>query len=147
MKLQCELPVHESQIEQFCDRVDERFHPDCIILHGSLVRGTYSHSSDADIIVISDRLPENFFERAFELNQLRDGTVPIEVVGYTKLEWEEMMEHLHLTGLEALHWGIPLCGEALFERWKLKLNEWQAMGLRREETSWSVPKALRQRIH
>ena len=147
MKLQSELPVYESQIEQFCNRVDERFHPDCIILHGSLVRGTYSHSSDADIIVISDRLPENFFERAFELNQLRDGTAPIEVVGYTKLEWEQMMQHLHLTVLEALHWGIPLHGEALFEQWKSKLNEWQSMGLCREETSWSVPKALRQRIH
>ena len=139
---QVELPVYKIEIEQFCQRVEETFQPDCIILHGSIARGTYTHSRDIDIIVIGERLPKNFFERAYQLNRLRDGTTPIEVVGYTLSEWQHMMENLHLTVLEALHWGIPLHGQALFGQWKSKLEEWKSMGLRRETVSWSVPPAL-----
>lgn len=138
------LPVYESEIEQFCNRVKASFQPDCIVLHGSIARGTYTHHSDIDIIVISGRLPENFFERAYKLNQLRDGTAPIEVMGYTLFEWEQMMNQLHLTVLEALHWGIPLHGRELFERWKSKLEEWKSMDLHRGEMSWFVPQALRE---
>lgn len=142
MILQVELPVYKIEIERFCGRVEEAFQPDCIILHGSMARRTYTHSSDIDIIVIGEQLPENFFERAYQLNQLRDGTTPIEVVGYTLSEWQHMMGRLHLTVLEALHWGIPLHGQALFGQWKSKLEEWKSMGLRRETVSWSVPPAL-----
>lgn len=141
-----ELPDYKSQLEQFCNRVERNFQPDCIILHGSLARGTHSPASDIDIVVISRRLPANFFERIYELNRLRDGTTPIEVVGYTLMEWEQMLDHLHLTVLEALHWGIPLRGQALFERWKSQLETWKSMGLRREETSWFVPQPLQPRL-
>lgn len=142
MILQVELPVYKFEIGQFCQRVEEAFQPDCIILHGSIARGAYTPSSDIDIIVIGERLPENFFERAYQLNRLRDGTTPIEVVGYTLSEWQHMMGQLHLTVLEALHWGIPLQGQVLFGQWKSKLEEWKSMGLRRETVSWSVPPAL-----
>ena len=90
MTLQLELPIYKLEIEQFCMRVEEAFQPDCIILHGSIARGTYTHSSDIDFIVIGKRLPENFFERAYQLNRLRDGTTPIEVVGYTLAEWQSI---------------------------------------------------------
>jgi predicted nucleotidyltransferase len=131
------------KIEQFCRRVVKSFRPDCVILHGSMARGTARPSSDIDIVVIGGRLPENFFERSFSLNRLRDGTAPIEVVGYTLAEWEQMMAQLHLTVLETLHWGVPLYGEALFAQWKEKLEQWKSLGLRREASSWSVPAALR----
>ncbi len=146
MKLQLKLPAYETEIEQFCNRVEAAFHPDCIILHGSIVRGTYTFSSDIDLIIIGGRLPENFFERTYVLNSLRDGSAPIEVVGYTLLEWQQMMDQLHLTVLESLHWGMPLYGQGLFEQWKAKLEEWKSLGLRREEVSWSVPQALQQQM-
>jgi hypothetical protein len=141
-----QIPLYQSEIEQFCDRVEEAFRPDCIILHGSLAQGTYTHHSDIDIIVIGDRLPEDFFERAYELNRLRDGVTPIEVIGYTLIEWEQMRQQLHLTVLESLHWGIPLRGQALFERWQSNLEQWKSLGLRREKMSWSVPPTLQQQI-
>ncbi|RIK39330.1 MAG: hypothetical protein DCC55_18410 [Chloroflexi bacterium] len=144
MNVPKQLPVYHKEIEQFCRRVKETFQPDCIILHGSLARGTYRPSSDIDLLVIGDRLPQAFLERLYQLNRLRDGAAPIKVVGYTRAEWEQMMEQLHLTALEALHWGVPLWGEALFAQWKQRLEEWKARGLQREATSWSVPPTLRQ---
>lgn len=146
MKQMIELLAYQAEIEQFCRRVEATFQPDCIILHGSITRGIYTRSSDIDIIVIGNRLPENFFERLYELNRLRDGTAPIEVVGYTLSEWEQMLERLHLIVLEALQWGVPLHGQALFEAWKTRLEEWKSIGLRRERTSWSIPPALQQQM-
>jgi predicted nucleotidyltransferase len=139
-------PVYPKEIAQFCQRVEETFQPVCVILHGSLARGTNTTKSDVDIIVISDDLPQNFLERLYQLNRLRPGAVPLEVLGYTLVEWEQMLEHLHLTALEALHWGVPLIGEARFAGWREKLETWQALGLQREATSWIVPPILRHKI-
>ncbi|MFQ5813618.1 MAG: nucleotidyltransferase domain-containing protein [Anaerolineae bacterium] len=146
MNQEIKLPVYQSEIEQFCRLVEAIFQPDCIILHGSVTRDTYTQSSDIDIVVIGGRLPDNFLERIYELNCLRDGTAPIEVVGYTLSEWEQMLERLHLTVLEALHWGIPLHGQALFKTWKTRLEEWKSIGLRRKTTSWSIPPALQRQM-
>ena len=137
---------YQAEIEQFCQRVEAVFQPDCMILHGSLARGMDTVASDIDIIVIADRLPQNFLDRLYQLNRLREGMAPIEAVGYTRAEWEEMIEHFHLTALEALHWGVPLCGAELFEQWRAKLNHWKTLGLQREAASWSVPLLLQERL-
>jgi predicted nucleotidyltransferase len=126
-------------IEAFCQRLVDAFQPDCIILHGSIARGTETPFSDVDIIVIGGLLPDDFFTRLYELNRLRDGTAPIEVIGYTLTEWEQMMNRLHLTTLEAIHWGIPLHGQALFSQWQTELDRLKATGLRRDAGSWSIP--------
>ena len=142
MKLATKLPAYQPQIEQFCHRVQDLFHPACIILHGSVARGTHTRTSDVDMIVIGNALPNNFFERSYQLNCLRDGVAPLEVVGYTLNEWEQMMEDFHLTVLEALQWGIPLYGQPLFEQWQQRFAYWKTFGLQRTGTSWSIPVAL-----
>ncbi len=147
MKTIADLPGYQNQIEGYCQRVREEFNPTSIILHSSYARGTNSPTSDIDLIVIGDGLPRNFIRRLYELNRLRDGTTPIEVVGYTLVEWEQMMDKYHLTVLEALHWGIPLHGEALFSHWKSIFTQWQSSGLRREERSWVIPQAIHSQLH
>ena len=146
MTAQTEVPNYTIEVEQFCDHVKDAFQPDCIILHGSQSRGSATPTSDVDIIIISDQLPQSFIERLYQLNRLREGGAPIEALGYTRAEWEQMLEHLHLTALEAIHWGIPLWGETLFEQWKHQLESWQKLGLQRGEFSWSVPPRLRLRL-
>lgn len=131
-------PYH-LEIEQFCSRVITAFQPDCVILHGSVARQTNTPTSDIDIIVIGGNLPTNFFERSYQLNSMRDGIAPLEVVSYTLLEWQQMMEDFHLTTLEALHWGIPLHGKKLFKKWQVHLEKWKGKGLRRNAFSWVVP--------
>ena len=136
------VTVYEAEIEQLCSRIRERFQPDCIILHGSVARGTHTPKSDVDIIVIGGNLADNFFTRLFEIGQLRDGETPFEIVAYTSAEWEEMMSRFHLTTLEALQWGIPLHGEALFDKWYERFLYWKSLGLSRGEVSWFIPPRL-----
>jgi len=136
------IAVYEVEIKQLCLRLQEQFQADCIILHGSVARGNYTPHSDVDIVVIGDKLADNFFTRLFELNKLRDGKTPFEIVGYTLAEWESMMSRFHLTTLEALQWGIPLHGEALFAQWQKRFEYWKSLGLSRGNVSWFVPPQL-----
>lgn len=46
--------------------------PECIILYGSLAKGTYTTASDIDLVVISKLLPENFLNRLSFLQELND---------------------------------------------------------------------------
>lgn len=134
--------IHQKSIENFCQRVVEEFQPDCIILYGSVAQGKATRTSDVDLIVIGGALPEDFFERLYEFNRLRDGTAPLEIVGYTNVEWKEMLNNWHLTPLEAIYWGIPLYGQKLFSQWQNQLRSWQKAGLRREANSWVIPATL-----
>ncbi len=137
------IPMYSQEIEKFSKYTSAKFSSACIILYGSLANDTYQPHSDVDIIVISDELPENYLQRLVELNRFRDGKTPFEIIGYTTREWEKMMATHHLTVLEALHWGIPLTGEALFELWKSQLEGWKKLGLRRGKSSWVIPPAFR----
>jgi len=136
--------VYQDGIDAYCRRVIDMIHPDCIILHGSVARGTAHAHSDVDIIVVGGDLPEDFFKRLYLLNRLREGETPIEAVGYSRNEWEKMMDNLHLTTLEALEWGVPLYGETWFQKWRRQLNALKQQGLKRGERSWSAPPELRQ---
>lgn len=133
------LPAYQTELLAYCERVVNTFHPDCIVLHGSLARGEFTPTSDIDLVIIGGSLPDNFLRRLFALNQLRDGKAPVEVIGYTLAEWEQMMSNYHLTALEVLHWGIPLVGQDLFYVWRHKLDTWKSKGLRRNDKSWSIP--------
>jgi len=136
------LPIYQTEIEQFCKNALEQFQPDCIILHGSVARNTYTKKSDVDLIIIGGRLNPNFLTRLFELNALQDGKTPFEIMGYTLAEWENMMSRFHLTTLEALQWGIPLHGEALFAQWHKRFEHWKSLGLHRGPVSWFIPPQL-----
>lgn len=136
------IRAYEVEIEELCLRLQKRFQPDCIILHGSVARGTHTPKSDVDILVIGDNLADNFFTRSFELGQLRDGKIPFEIVGYKLNEWEDMMSRFHLTTLEALQWGIPLHGKELFDRWHERFSYWKSLGLSRGKVSWFIPPQL-----
>lgn len=136
------IPVYEDEIRHYCQQVIEVVNPDCIILHGSVARGMYDAHSDIDLVVIGGRLPDNFLERLRILSHLQDGRVPIQAVAYTLDGWKTMMLNFHLTVLEALHWGIPLHGEALFTRWQARLERAKAVGLARGRTSWRIPPEL-----
>ncbi len=137
-----ELPAYQNEILDYCERVISVFHPDCIILHGSLARGEFTPTSDIDLIIIGGNLSDNFLQRLYALNQLRDGKTPLEVIGYTLAEWEQMMLNYHLTVLEALHWGVPLLGHDLFYFWQGRLDKWKARGLHRSSNSWIIPHTL-----
>jgi UTP:GlnB (protein PII) uridylyltransferase len=133
------IPYRQEEIENYCHKVVQEIEPDCIILHGSVAKGTYTVASDIDLLIIGGDLPEQFLERIYFLLSLNDSGAPIEPLAYTVEEFIQMLEAKHLTALEALSFGLPLYGAELFQRWAGIVAAWRARGLKRTTCSWVIP--------
>jgi predicted nucleotidyltransferase len=129
--------------EEYAQAVAATYHPDCIILFGSVARNTQQRNSDIDILVIGGDLPASHRERFRLLMRLRPLLAPIQVQTFTRAEWEDMLADKHVTVLEAMQDGEALYGQPLFARWRRQFRHWQALGLRRSTCTWVIPPALR----
>ena len=130
--------------DEFAAAVATAYHPDCIILFGSVARNTQQQDSDIDIIVIGGDLPASHRERFRLLMNLRPRLAPLQVQSFTLAEWDAMMKKKHLSVLEALTDGKALYGQQLFNRWRRQLHHWQTQGLHRTRSAWVIPPLLRE---
>jgi len=102
-------------INKFCKNIIKTLHPKCIILYGSLARGDFNERSDVDIIVISEKLPKNYYKRAEILYKMVETLDPIEPLGFTPDEFINMIKNRHCTSLFAMKEGEALYGEDYFQ--------------------------------
>ena len=123
---------------EYAKRATEMLHPVCVILYGSVAQDIDTLDSDVDIVVISDELSKDIFDRLGQLRSVYRTWVPIESLGYTSGEFERMLENRHVTALEALAFGRPLYGEAYFNGLRARFNEMVRQGLRRVPGAWTV---------
>lgn len=119
--------------------------PRAVVLFGSVARGDSGLGSDADILIISDRIPENFDDRLRLLYEMNRSMAPIEPLGYTPKEFELMLKRRHPTALYALADGLPLHDDGFY---KQKKREFERMvvdlRLSRGRHGWSAEKILNQ---
>ena len=101
-------------IKKFCKNVIKEIQPKCILLYGSLARGEFNERSDVDIIVISSKLPKNYYKRAELLYNLVETLDPIEPCGFTPDEFINMIKNRHCTSLFAMNEGKALYGKNYF---------------------------------
>lgn len=101
-------------INKFCKNIIKTLQPKCIILYGSLARGDFNLRSDIDIIVISSKLPENYYKRAELLYKMVETLDPIEPLGFTPNEFINMIKNRHCTSLFAMNEGKALYGKDYF---------------------------------
>ncbi len=129
----------KESLQEYCKGVIKRFKPVCIILYGSRAKGTFTDKSDVDIIVISNNFNQDFLLRIKSLIDANTTTLPIEPLGYTEAEFENMFESCRLTALDAVHEGIALFGEDYFNSLKNKLSKLEEKGIYKGKASWHVP--------
>jgi hypothetical protein len=78
-----------------------------IVLYGSMARGNWSRGSDFDLLIgLRGEDGLRFLDRLFLFEQIAPG--PIEPFVYSRHEWEQMWQGMHLTFLEAADHGVPL---------------------------------------
>ncbi|MFZ3166090.1 MAG: nucleotidyltransferase domain-containing protein [Candidatus Methanoperedens sp.] len=130
-----------EELKEYCRRVIGKFKPICIILYGSRAKGTFTPSSDIDIIVLSDNFENDFLSRIKDLIDINSSTLPIEPLGYTKVEFETMLRSYKITALDSILEGKPLFGEDYFNNLKKTLHELEKTGLYKGKTSWHLPSA------
>ncbi|TKJ21595.1 MAG: nucleotidyltransferase [Promethearchaeota archaeon Loki_b32] len=101
-------------IKKFCQNIIKVMQPNCIILYGSLARGDFNERSDVDVIVISSKLPKNYYKRAELLFNMVETLDPIEPLGFTPDEFINMIKNRHCTSLFAMKEGKALYGKKYF---------------------------------
>jgi len=130
-------------IKKFCKKVVKEIQPKCIILYGSLARGDFNERSDVDVIVISSKLPKNYYKRAELLHNMVETLDPIETLGFTPEEFINMIKKRHCTSLFAMEEGKALYGKEYFSFlngvYEEVLNKYEII---KGNSSW-IPKLLK----
>lgn len=92
-----------------------------IVLAGSLARGTYTGTSDADVLIIAEDLPKDVLERHA---LYAEANLPIDLQPriYTTREFINMLSQRDHFAHECLALGIPLYGRQFFEDLKQSLR-------------------------
>jgi predicted nucleotidyltransferase len=93
-----------------------------IILTGSLAKETYTGTSDADILVIADRIPCRVLER-YALFAESGMPIDVEPRVYTTKEFISKVHQGDRFALESLKIGIPLHGKQFFEDLRRSLKK------------------------
>jgi len=108
----CRVNIERSgevfrKIKDYTNEVIKRLHPHLIVLFGSFATGDINEGSDIDILVIAD-FKENFLDRIRTLIDINTFKIPIEPVGYTPEEFQEMKRKKNPFILEVIEKGKVL---------------------------------------
>ncbi|MEM3381780.1 MAG: nucleotidyltransferase domain-containing protein [Candidatus Bathyarchaeia archaeon] len=93
-----------------------------IVLAGSIAKGTYTGTSDVDILIISDDLPSNILNRHTIFS---DDRMPIDLEphAYTTEELLKMLRRGDRFILDTLRYGIPIYGKRFFNQLRTQIFE------------------------
>jgi len=108
----CRIDIERSRevyekINEYVREVAKKLHPSLIILFGSFASRDINEGSDVDILVVAD-FKEKFLDRIKTLMDVNRFGIPIEPVGYTPKEFEEMKRRGNLFVTEVLEKGKVL---------------------------------------
>jgi len=98
-------PKLES-LKEFLKKFFEQYSADFIILFGSSAKGNFNYRSDLDLLIISNSLGNDYFERLHKMQTITPGGIDFFI--YTSKEFEKMIQGFQLMVLEALSSGIIL---------------------------------------
>lgn len=92
----CNVDIDRSQeifetIAKYQDKVIQKLKPKKIILFGSFARGDFNKGSDVDLIVIGD-WQQDFLDRIKVLLDMNEFGLPLEPIGYTEQEFEQIAD-------------------------------------------------------
>lgn len=110
-----------AELETYVKRLVEAINPVTIILYGSRARGDFKPSSDFDIIVIAERLPE--FMRRWDLLCEYRTKIPLEPRGFTPDEFLKLIENCSPTALDAVHEGKILFDRGFIQTARIRFKE------------------------
>jgi len=93
-----------------------------IVLVGSLARGDYAGTSDADVLVIADDVPARFLDRTV---LFADAKTPVDLEPrvYTTDEFVRKVRDGDPFAMESLDIGIPLHGDRFFNELRESLGK------------------------
>ena len=81
----------EYNLKKVVASLKEKYHPEKIILFGSMASGDITETSDIDLLIIKETT-KGFFDRLREVVTLCDYNVGVDIIVYTPEEYERACE-------------------------------------------------------
>ena len=78
-----------AELNRYVDLLRDFYHPQSIILFGSMVSGTTHEWSDLDLVIVKETT-QRFLDRTKEVIQLLQPRVGIDILVYTPVEFENL---------------------------------------------------------
>ena len=137
MRKLCRVDIERSEevskkIDDYVGEVVRKLHPDIVILFGSFATGDINEGSDIDILVVAE-FKELFLDRIRILMDLNTFKIPIEPVGYTQEEFNQMKNRKNPFIIEVLGKGKIMYKSSNFDLKQVqakmagKLPQWRKM--------------------
>jgi len=109
MRKLCRVNIERSgevskKIDNYIGEVVRKLNPNLVILFGSFATGDINEGSDIDILVVTE-FKEDFLDRIRTLMDLNTLKIPIEPVGYTPEEFNQMKKRKNPFIMEVLEKG------------------------------------------
>lgn len=106
VKIKYALPEEkvEEIVSTYVDKLKLEIDILLAVLFGSYAKGNYSFGSDIDVLVVAEHLPEDLSKR-FSLLADNELGYEIQSFGYTRKEFDKMLEERHPLALEVLKTG------------------------------------------
>ncbi len=131
-----EVP-NKHKLEHFLTKLFGRYEIECVILFGSTVKGKSNYRSDFDVLIISDDMGEDWFERNTNAFKLSIGLVQPFVL--TKTEFEMAITNRQMIVWEALADGVIIMdngmGKTQIDRFNLLIQEEK---IKRTNQGWQI---------
>lgn len=127
----------KDRLIDFLHKFYSNFSAELIILFGSSARGNFNYRSDIDLLIISDSIQGNYFERLRKMYEISKGGIDFFV--YNTEEFKKMVKEFHITALEALSEGIFLLDKGLGKKYKNLIDQLiKENKLQKSEHAWII---------
>jgi len=132
---QTTVSMLQLKLGPFCRRLAGVLKDPVVLLSGSMALGESTPLSDVDLVVIAG-FQKPFLERLGELALLNETGLPLEILGYTRDEFIDMLDRLNALAIEALEFGIPIMRGAYYAELRQRLMELKGLGLKRTNCTY-----------
>jgi len=127
-------PKRDKLIE-FLNKFYSKYKAEFVILFGSSATGNFNYRSDIDLLIVSNSVEGDYFEKLRKMYDISSGGIDFFV--YNLDEFDEMVMEFHPITLEALYNGILLYDDGLGKKYKKRVKKLVENDiLRKSKHSW-----------
>lgn len=134
---------YKNALEAYLKSLSNNVSPSFVVLYGSMARGDFGVGSDVDILVVAEDFPAKLDDRLQLLFNINPTTAPLEPIGYTPKEFEELLRKRHATALFAMEEGILLHDDGTYLKMKKMYEKLKAdLKIVKGKSGWYAEKII-----
>jgi len=126
-----------KNLREFLENFFNLYSAEFIILFGSSAKGKFNYRSDLDLLIVTNSLKEDYFDRLYQIQLITSGGIDFFL--YTPIEFEIMISNLRLIAIEAISTGIIIYDKGKGKKYKKYFNNLlEKNKIQKLERGWKI---------